>query len=110
MKKSYEMETDDGRQQNTTAAFREGMGKQLSFLQDIAHDQRTQRHAMHMEYCILLDKCAEIIEEESRATSQGDPNHVIVAKLGDPVAFHALLARMYFLCQVAGTTLHNRAR
>ena len=78
------METDEGREQKRDANnFKEGMRKQLCFLQDIPPDQRTQRHTMQMEYYILVDKCAETVE------------------MAPPVAFHASLARIVFLSQVS---------
>lgn len=82
------------------SAIRDGMEKQLRFLQDIPPSQRTQRHSTQIEYCIISDKCAKIAAISSHAISQGEPIHVTAAKLGDPVALHALLARMYFLSQV----------
>ena len=83
------------------AAFKEGRGKQLRYLQDIPQDQRTQRHAMQIEYYTLAEKCVAKIEMASRAVSQGVPLHVTAAMLlGNPVALHALLARMFFLSQV----------
>ena len=83
-----------------SAAFKEGMKKQLRFLQDIPQDQRTQRHTMQIEYYILAEKCAETSEKTVHATSLGVPLHVTAAKLGDPVALHTLLARTFFLGQV----------
>ena len=90
------------------SALREGKEKQLRFLQDIPQDQRTQRHSMHMEYSILSDKCAEIREMAAEAMSRGEPFHVTATKLGDPVAYHALLARMFFCSQVG--PLYTQAR
>ena len=79
---------------------KDGMGKQLRYLLDIPQDQRTQRHTMQIEYYILADKCIDEMETANDATSKGEPLHVAAAKLGDPVAYHAMLARMFFLCQV----------
>ena len=76
------------------------MDKKIRFLQDIPQDQRTQRHVMQIEYYALAIKCVEIAEMASSAMSQGEPIHVTAAKLGDPTAFHAMLARAYFLSQV----------
>ena len=83
-----------------TATVREGMGKQLRFLQDIPQDQRTQRHSMQIEYYILAEKCAEIAYMSHQAIIQGEPLHVAIAKLGDPATFHAMLARMIIMAQV----------
>ena len=94
--------TQDGeRDIQRNAALREGMGKQLRFLQDIPRDQRTQRHTMQIEYFILADKSVETVQTAASAMGQGEPLHVTAAKLGDPVAYHAMLARMKFLCQVS---------
>ena len=89
----------EGRQQRI-AALREGMEKKLRFLQDIPKDQRTQRHTMQIEYYILADKHVEMADRAAHAASRGEPIHAVVAKLGDPTAYHAMLARMKFLCQV----------
>ena len=99
------METDEAREQNKNEAFREGLGKQLRFLQDIPQDQRTQRHTMQIEYYILASNCTDTIEKAFRAASQGIALHVAAAKLGDAAAFHAMLARLYFLSQVGPHTL-----
>ena len=105
----FEMETDEVREQKRSAHnFKEGLrGMELRFLQDIPQDQRTQRHAMQIEYYNLAIKCVETMQMAPRVKSQGRPLNSATADLGDPVAFHALLARMYYLCQVCRRTLHS---
>lgn len=99
------MSDEENDHQKTT--LREGMEKQLHFLQDIPPSQRTQRHSMQIEYFILSDKCSKIAKMTSHAR---EPLHVNAAKLGDPVAFHAMLARMFFCCQVGLLCIPHQAQ